>query len=457
MKYLIILFILFPYFLHSSDWRLVDDLDNTNSHIFSISCPDSNNCYVMTQYTEFTRLYKSEDQGKSWNIIYQSDPFNETGEWLINAEIGISPHPDYYFMSMWDYTVMKKSIDGGKTFERIQLDTMDGKYKRKIRAFTMYNENIGFAISGDWYFITHDGWSNFIKLPKINYDGNSTPVFLNDSIVVMIYETVDTLGMLLKKYNINTFEWSPIFHFPGLTDTSRAHEIFKLFFVNDSLGWGCGEQNTGVGDNSIDLIYRTTDGGYNWELQLKKLQYPSYGLQDIAFFDAKNGVSVGQGGKIWTTKDSGNTWILNDLPEEMSTPLTMDVAWAGQHPLTGTFAMGGGLFRYEGDFFDFTPDTTEDTTSVRKEARDILGDIDIRVQQHHSRLYVSLEDEHFRKYSLQIFDIMGNILLEQEMNSGIGTLYMPVDISALTNGAYLYMISTGGVVAKTGKVILIHN
>ena len=134
----------------------------------------------------------------------------------------------------------------------------------------MFDENIGFAVSGDWYFITHDGWDNFIKLPKINYDGNSTPVFLNDSITVMIYETVDTLGMLLKRYNINTFEWSFIFHFPGRTDTSRAHEIFKLFFLSDSLGWACGEQNTGIGDNSTDLIYRTTDGGYTWELKLKQ-------------------------------------------------------------------------------------------------------------------------------------------------------------------------------------------
>jgi len=189
---------------------------------------------------------------------------------------------------------------------------------------------------------------------------------------------------------------------------------------------------------------------------LKQLQYPSYGLQDIAFYDAKNGVAVGQGGKILTTKDSGSTWITNELPPEMYMPLTMKVAWVGRRPVTGTFDHGGGLFRYEGDFFDFTPDTT-DTTDIEEYIKNIFGEIVVKAHFYSSQLYVSINDPQFRKYKLQIYDIMGNVALERELSSGVGTLYVPYDISDLTSGAYFYMISTGGVVVKTGKIVSINN
>ncbi|MFC2131750.1 hypothetical protein ACFLSQ_09975 [Bacteroidota bacterium] len=456
MKYIVLLFIIIEYSAFASDWQQVDNMENGSGRVVSIGCADSNNCFALVQFTFYTRLYKSTDQGFSWKSIYQSDPTNEGEPYLFNAWSGITTNPDYFYMIMQDAPVIKKSIDGGVSFKWIILDTLDAALNRLIRQSAMFNSNIGFAVSKDWYYITKDGWESFEKLQPLSTGSFYSPIFINDSIVVMTYSSSkDTLGILFKQYNINQNEWKTIFDFPKrIEEDLMAHIILSLNFINDTLGFGCGYQMTGQGQSSYDLIYRTTDGGNNWKMVLKVVQSPPFGLEDIAFFDKKNGVAVGQYGKIWTTKDGGDTWIINEKPEEMTDPLTMRVAWAGQNPIIGTFSTGGGIFRYEGDFFDFTPD---DTTDVEESIKKLLGDIEIKVYNYKTRLYISLEDEHFRKYKLQICDIYGHIVLEKELNSGIGTLYMPVDITRLTNGAYLYMISTGGVVAKTGKVLVITN
>jgi hypothetical protein len=123
----------------------------------------------------------------------------------------------------------------------------------------------------------------------------------------------------------------------------------------------------------------------------------------------------------------------------------MLVCWAGKTPLIGTW--DAGIFRYEGDFFDF-PD---DTISVK----DILRNEKIKIRQEENRLLISIEDEQFGNYSLQIFDIIGNVVLQEELQSGIGTVFKPVDISHLNNAAYLYIISTNGFSLKTGKFVFI--
>jgi hypothetical protein len=102
--------------------------------------------------------------------------------------------------------------------------------------------------------------------------------------------------------------------------------------------------------------------------------------------------------------------------------------------------------------YSYTFTTEPDTTiGIDDYIKYLIGDINIYIRHKASQLYIAIEDEHFRKYKFQLCDIMGNIIFEQELQSGIGTLYKPIDISAISNGAYLYMISAGGVVVKTGK------
>ena len=98
--YILIFTLLINYIAYSSDWKQSDNVDN--GIVKSINCLDSDHCYALVQFSLYTRLYKSTNQGENWEVLYQSDPFKEISPYLINAETGVSPHPDYYFMAMYD-------------------------------------------------------------------------------------------------------------------------------------------------------------------------------------------------------------------------------------------------------------------------------------------------------------------------------------------------------------------
>jgi photosystem II stability/assembly factor-like uncharacterized protein len=68
-------------------------------------------------------------------------------------------------------------------------------------------------------------------------------------------------------------------------------------FVNDHLGYACGEQGT---------ILRTEDAGATWGA-LVSAEAPTGTLTAIAFVDESLGIVVGEGG-LWVTRDAGASW-----------------------------------------------------------------------------------------------------------------------------------------------------
>jgi len=379
---IIVLLILFTsnVLFAKSDWRQTDDLDGVD-FVASLASADSNNCFLLVQHSLNTKLYKSTDQGNSWKIIFKSDPFNEPPLYLINAKFGACPTPDYYYMMMEDFPVLKKSIDGGRTYRLIPLDTLDWESHREMTSFAMYDTSIGFAVSGDWYFITKNGWEKFEKKNTFVFPigGYDHAVFLDSNTVGLTYsDGINKIGQYFVKYHIDTDKWEKLHLFPESLEKSGTLTINDLFFVNDSLGFACGKKKTGFGDTGFDIIFRTKDGGYNWKLILDTLTNPTMGLGNISFYDENNGVAVGRWGKIYTTNNGGNTWIKNELPTEIDTNVSirMWVTWAGRTPIAATW--GCGVFRYEGDFFDFTPDTTQDTVLPVIQTEDYdFGEYDI--------------------------------------------------------------------------------
>jgi hypothetical protein len=57
------------------------------------------------------------------------------------------------------------------------------------------------------------------------------------------------------------------------------------------------------------------------------------------------------------TNDGGETWVYEPYPNDMKNCRKMQVCWAGRTPIIGTWDKG--IFRYEGDFFKFPPDTAK--------------------------------------------------------------------------------------------------
>jgi photosystem II stability/assembly factor-like uncharacterized protein len=82
-------------------------------------------------------------------------------------------------------------------------------------------------------------------------------------------------------------------------ETQRDPEqiLLRMFFVNDRVGWACGESGT---------IQTTQDGGATWKLQYslaRKLLY------DVAAVDKAQAWIVGAGGVVLHTADGGQSWV----------------------------------------------------------------------------------------------------------------------------------------------------
>jgi hypothetical protein len=569
------LIIIFSMYLNAKDWRQVHPFIKFQ-YVQAINCPDSNNCFALFNHPGQAieeagwRLYKSTNQGYSWELKYRAkNIYEQEDPQIFNVAEGLSPHPYYYYVASDDGAILIKSTDGGTTFKKIILDSSNEAMFWELNDLAMYDTLTGFATDRANYFTTKDGWETFNKYPKLNTDQTYySPLFMDSNTVVMTYHARlawnDGKGVAFVKYTINENKWDTLFYFER--NPSIYFDLVKSFhFINDTVGFGCGyRSDTALPDGRYyDIIYRTTDGGKDWKLIFKEYNYPWVGFyNNISFHDENNGIAVGYRGKVAMTNDGGETWVYNPLPEEWDHCRKMRVCWAGLYPLIGTW--DAGIFRYEGNFFGllppdttvnlistipepgtedvsidteiyakfndildtgkfnyysytlqnqsnsneyiqgtynynfsdstlrFTPDSalpyssvinvnlyniydiagnvlseysytfttepdTTDTTGVNDYIKHVIGDINISILHKSSKLYVAIEDELFRKYKFQLCDIMGNIIFERELQSGIGTLYKPIDVTGISNGAYLYMICTGGVVVKTGKLILINN
>lgn len=88
-----------------------------------------------------------------------------------------------------------------------------------------------------------------------------------------------------------------------------------VFFLNENLGWAAG---------SGGFVYKTIDGGQNWELQLQlHLQIQNPYIRNIEFLNENIGFIGTLNGKIYKTTNGGIDWnIMEDIiPPDPSNPL----------------------------------------------------------------------------------------------------------------------------------------
>jgi hypothetical protein len=444
---LLILFVLiiYPYQRLSCEWKQVHYLKN--QAVQSINCLDSNNCYAIIQHATKEdygmRIYTSSNGGRLWELINTT---KHESPYILNVNEGVSPYPGYYFILSDDETFLEKSIDGGKTFKTIVLDP-DNHYTNNIR---MYDTSIGIAINSNVIYTTTDGWETFERHPKKNnLETFYSPKFIDSNTIIMAYSSSDNPnGMAVVKYHLkeNNLDTLSYLGFNSGEDQTANdfNRIYCLYFVNDSLGFGGGSSRVHQGEKEyFDMIYRTTDSGYTWKTVFRGLNYPEVGFDNnIAFADEKNGIAVGHYGKIAMTNDGGETWVYEPTPNDMDNCRKMLVCWAGQTPLIGTW--DGGIFRYEGDFFDF-PISVEDEPEERG----------ISVCPNPASEYIEINVGAIHELSLQeirIYNIYGECSLTPcpvETVGANGRSPVRVDISYLSSG--IYFVRIGEFVAKFVK------
>jgi photosystem II stability/assembly factor-like uncharacterized protein len=115
--------------------------------------------------------------------------------------------------------------------------------------------------------------------------------FLNESIGFAVSQR----GQVLKTTNAGE-SWTQIHKDTISIPVSNE----GLYFFNENLGFVAGKL-----DNSVDIIYKTTDGGQSWST----VQNQAYqNLNCIDFADEKNGAAGGNKTAILYTTDQGVSW-----------------------------------------------------------------------------------------------------------------------------------------------------
>ena len=85
-----------------------------------------------------------------------------------------------------------------------------------------------------------------------------------------------------------------------------SSHIYSLYFINADTGWAAGGDIASFPNNYPEtIIYKTTDGGYTWDLQYYEQYSPI--LHDIYFFNSNNGYALG-GAYLFHTTDGGAVW-----------------------------------------------------------------------------------------------------------------------------------------------------
>ena len=181
--------------------------------------------------------------------------------------------------------ILLKTTDGGKTWK--------SSYQRvnnsgdNIQGLYFVNENVGYS-------------ANSYRLIAKTTDGGTTwSAVLNDS-----------------------------------TDATSTN--YGVHFINENTGFVVGKAG-----NSVDVVYKTTNGGVSWTTTTYIV---SANLRGVAFYDAQNGIAVGEKVKAMFTKNGGATWTastINGVPAGSASATIREVVYVNA---TTAVAAGDKLF-----------------------------------------------------------------------------------------------------------------
>ncbi len=257
------------------------EANKTFENMYDIYFKDANNGLCVGGGTKSGVIVKTTDAGVNWvpidipcgaqlsdifgfgdNIIvatgggsfFSSKNFGATWELLTAIPIGtlnsIQAVNNNVIYAGGQDGLMLKSVDGGKTWQSLYQRANNASIN--INGLYFSSENVGYT-------------ANSYSLIAKTIDGGKT--------------------------------WSAI-----KKDSTNATTVnYGAHFINDNLGFIAGKDGTTI----IDVIYKTTNGGTSFTTSKT---IASANLRGIAFFDAQNGIAVGEKLSSLYTKDGGTTW-----------------------------------------------------------------------------------------------------------------------------------------------------
>ncbi len=416
-------------------WRKKHYVYNEDaSAMFSL---DSNTVVAMTTNIGVIKIYNTNDAGNTWNCIYEYNSIEHNDSvGNVGRACFCSDTSNIYF-SFVERAIIDRSTDGGKSFKRVEFGELSADKYDNFRCISMYNKNIGAAVSYYNIASTTDNWETY-KVFRYNYADTtyySAPMFFIDSAHVVMNKS-SAYSNSFMVYNIYTDqleEYSPMIPAPEGEITKSINDIC---FINDSLLFGVGRQDNDSTNWSDDVIWRSTDTGKNWNIIFENCKEPMWGLERVHFSDSLNGMAFGPGGKVILTSNGGETWEYHNGPRQYWLSAFWSSTMCGEYPII--WGQACGIYRYE------------EYSGVNE---NILEEIEIIPYQSQTDFFIEINDPKHRQYDLTIASLDGKIILEEDINTISQSISTPINLLNLNSGAYVYIVNCGDILVSTGKIL----
>ena len=234
------------------------------------------------------KLYKTTDSGKNWNLIYEDCCSSPQVIFFLDNQHGWMGGEDLYYP-------FRRTTDGGNTW-LFKSSSSDGNVKdifflsanegwvaaaeRQYPNFSMYGKTTDGGATFENYFVPE-----FTAINSFYFTGSNSGWAIGEN------------SKLMRTNSNGDFK---IFSFFG-----EQTNIKSIHFIDSQNGW-CVDSDEDNSWGSFGNIWKTSDGGKNWEL-LKTFEWGDL-VNDIFFIDENNGWFAGWDGVIANTADGGYMW-----------------------------------------------------------------------------------------------------------------------------------------------------
>jgi len=252
------------------DWTLLPSI--TTNNLRCIQFVNENVGWIGGNYGT---LIKTTDGGNTWQflsipnkMVYSLFFISENTGW-ISLHGGLVADPKIY-----------KTTDGGTTW----TPQLSGTNSGAPESMFFLNANTGYAASQGFFWKTTNGGTTWTQVNSPSGGKLESIYFFTES------EGWAAGYGFLAKTTDGTNSWTTQF-------TQTNHQFKSVFFNDENNGLACGRW---------EKIYKTNDGGQNWEVVHNT--WPNGVLYDIVSINTNTAFSVGGGGKIFKTIDAGLNW-----------------------------------------------------------------------------------------------------------------------------------------------------
>jgi len=384
-----------------------------------------------------------------------------------------------------DSGVILSTTNGGADWNRQNSGTT-----LPLLSIQFANENTGWAVGGfddnnplcsHLYIIlrTTNGGANWITQLS---GGNG--YFFNDLAVVNSHTAYTTnAGICCPPFCIQSSGAVSKTDNSGLNwNYSLGSAFFSVFFLNEMDGWAAGQSSSDV-LAPIDYIYKTNNGGNNWQLILSDTAFNYNPYRKIQFVNSLTGYSIK--GKLLKSTDSGSQWNNTD---SVSTSGVSDQFFINTD--TGWCTKGANIIRTNNGGDDWDIQNSNNTSGLSSIyfvdayygwavgsggtiLKTITGGLtsisqiqNTQIPNYHllqnypnpfnptTSLEFGISD--WGLVSLKIYDVLGNEV-ETLVNENLspGSYQIQWNGEGFASGIYFYSLTAGGKIIGTRRMIML--